>query len=128
MRADVDAARGLIEDKQVRFGREPTGENGLLLIAAGKELYRLLAIGGSDIECPDVEVREPVLLHTRDRPGPAAPCLQGEDDVLAHGEVADDAGGLAVFRQKPNFCRMAARGEERSTVRPSTLAVPLSAR
>ncbi len=42
-------------------------------------------------------VREPVLLRARNRAGPAAPCLKGEHDILAHRQVADDAGGLAVL-------------------------------
>lgn len=97
MRPDVDAARRLVEDEQFRFGREPARQDGLLLIAAGKQPDRFLAIRRADIECPDVVVREPVLLRARNRAGPAAPCLKGEHDILAHGQVADDAGGLAVL-------------------------------
>ncbi len=46
----------------------------------------------------DVLADQLVLLLARHRPGPAAGRLQGEDDVLPHGQVRDEPLGLAVLR------------------------------
>ncbi len=50
MGADVDAARRLVEDEEARLGREPAGEDRLLLVAAGQEADRLFDVGGADVE------------------------------------------------------------------------------
>ena len=42
LRADVDAARRLVEDQHARLGRQPLGEHDLLLVAAREEADLLL--------------------------------------------------------------------------------------
>src|SRR5207302_11464125 len=41
LRADIDAACGLIEDEQFRIGAQPAGKQNLLLIAADRKSTRL---------------------------------------------------------------------------------------
>ncbi|NYJ68731.1 hypothetical protein HNR16_003519 [Pseudoclavibacter chungangensis] len=88
---DVDAARGLVEDEQLGTRREPAAEQHLLLIAAGEVADRSVGVGGPYPEFGHVGLHDPFLLGLRDGPCPAAPGLHGEDEVLAHREVADDA-------------------------------------
>ena len=48
--ADVDAARRLVEDQQLRVHREPAREQHLLLVAAGELADRLIGPGAFDAE------------------------------------------------------------------------------
>ena len=41
LRAHVDAVRGLVEDQDARLGREPLGEDDLLLVPAGEAAHDL---------------------------------------------------------------------------------------
>lgn len=97
MGADVDAARGFIEDQQARIRGQPARQDGLLLVAAGQEFDRALGIGRADVQRLDIARRQGLGFAARDRPSPAAPGLQGQCDVLAHRQIADDAIGLALL-------------------------------
>ena len=55
-------------------------------------------VGRPDVQRGDPLRDELVVRAPRQRPRPAAAGLQGEHDVVAHGEVADDALALAVLR------------------------------
>ncbi len=56
------------------------------------------ADGRRDVEQLDVLVGDLVLLGRAQVAEPAAAGLDGQDDVLAHGQVGDDPLGLAVLR------------------------------
>ena len=59
--ADVDAARRLVEDQQLRLVGEPFAEHDLLLVAAGKPARDLLERTRPDVELLDAVVGEPAL-------------------------------------------------------------------
>src|SRR5690606_5357136 len=100
MRADVDAARRLVEDKEARVHCKPAREHHLLLVAARKLAHRLVCARRADVEQADIVLGQPLLLGARQWRGPAAPRLQREDDVFAHGQLGDDAVHLAVLRRE----------------------------
>ena len=56
-RSDIDSAGGLIENKQLRFGRQPSGQQNLLLISATQIPQELLPIRSLDIKRFDEAVR-----------------------------------------------------------------------
>ena len=98
MGAHIDAARRLIEDEEARFGGQPAGEQGLLLIAAGEKPDGLFRIRRADVEQLDEAVGDLFLLASRRSAEPAALGLEREDDVFADGEFRDDAFRLAILR------------------------------
>ncbi|MCR5879771.1 hypothetical protein LRS04_16620 [Phenylobacterium sp. J367] len=100
MRADVDAACWLVDDQQPGFDGEPTGEHHLLLVSAGELFDRLVGVGRADIQPPDVEVGQLLLPPARQRAHPALPGLEGDGDVLADRQRAQDAVVLAVLRRE----------------------------
>jgi hypothetical protein len=101
MSPHVDAARRLVEDQEARLRSEPAGQQRLLLIAAGEQADRLLRVGGADVEEPDEPVGDLVLAPPRQQPEPAPLRLQGEDDVLPHGQLRNDAFGLSILGREP---------------------------
>ena len=74
MGADVDAARRLVEDQEARIGRQPAGEDHLLLVAAGQQLDRHVERGGADVERLDELAGDLDLLVAVERAEPAAAC------------------------------------------------------
>src|SRR3954470_10029921 len=85
--ADVNAARRLVKDHELRLQREPTGEHGLLLIAAAELRDRLLSVWRGDPERADVPIGESALATLRHRTPPAAAALKREHDVLPDREA-----------------------------------------
>ena len=65
LRADVDAARRLVEDQQLGVRREPPAEQHLLLVAAGEMLMGRFGSAGRTLQRVDV-------LRRRARPAPCA--------------------------------------------------------
>ncbi len=55
--ADVDAARGLVDDEQPGLAGQPLAHDDLLLVAAGELVDDLLAAGGDDVELVDHVLR-----------------------------------------------------------------------
>ena len=97
MGAHIDAPGRLVENEEAGIGRQPAGEDHLLLIAAREELDRLFPIGGADVERLDIPIGQRFLFAARQRLGPAAPGLERQRDVLAYREIVNDAVLLAVF-------------------------------
>src|SRR5579859_70878 len=97
MGADVDPPRRLVQHQEPRLGRKPARQQHLLLIAAREQTDRPLRIGWTDIEQLDEARGDCVLLAARQRPGDAELGLQRQHDILAHGEVGDDAIGLPLL-------------------------------
>src|SRR5688500_3140941 len=64
--ADIDAARRLVQDQDLRSGEQPLAEHHLLLVAAGT-VHRLLEhAGAADVEVAAVFVRDRLLLPVVD--------------------------------------------------------------
>ena len=94
----IDAARRFIQDEQVWFGRQPAGQDGLLLVAAGELADGGLGVGGLDAQRQDVLLGQRLLLAPGNEAQDAAFGLQRQHDVLAHRQLGDDGLGLALFR------------------------------
>ena len=81
-RAHVDAARGLIENEHFRPGRQPSGDDDFLLIAAAQPPDRRLGAGRFDREVANGALGERL---------PAAAADEGQslvdDDRLQIGET-----------------------------------------
>ena len=88
VRADVDAARRLVENEDARVGDQRARQHDLLLVAARQLADRLVGVGRGDRQRLDHLLRQLLLLVVRQPPQPAALGLQRQDDVLAHGEFA----------------------------------------
>ena len=122
LRADVDAAGRLVEDEQLRGGRQPAREQDLLLVAAGQVAGEHAGVGRSHAESRDVLGHQASCSAAADSAQPAAASLHAEHDVLGHGQVADDALGPAVLgREGDPVLDRVARGEESLTGAPVDL-------
>ena len=66
LRADVDAARRLVHDQDLRVGVQPLADDDLLLVAAGEIADLLVARGRLDVDQLDVLVRD-LVFHLRAR-------------------------------------------------------------
>src|SRR5579863_94 len=97
MRADVDAARRLVENENFRTGDEPARQDHFLLIAAGKLPDWTFGVRRRDGQRLDHLVGELRLLLGGQPAQPAALRLQGQNDVLAHRQVKQQALALAVL-------------------------------
>ena len=97
MGADVDATGRLVQHQKARRGGEPAGEQHLLLVAAGQQPDRPLRLRRADVEQLDETQRNLFLLGARQRFCEAALGLQRQHDIFAHGEIGNDALGLALF-------------------------------
>ncbi len=83
--------------RSVGLGDQPAGQQHLLLVAARQVAHQRVGVGGADVERLDVLLDQPGARGLRDRAQPAAGGLQREQHVVGHGQVADDALGLAVL-------------------------------
>ena len=97
MGADIDAARRLVEHQQSRRGREPARQQHFLLVAAGEQPDRPFRLRRADVQELYEAHGDLVLLAARKRPEQAALGLQRQHDVFAHGQIGDDALGLALL-------------------------------
>ena len=95
--ADVDAARRLVEDQELRVHAQPAGEQHLLLIAAGQLADLLLGARALDAEPRDEAVDDLALPGLVDDAGARQLRQQRQRQVLAHRHVGDDALDLAVL-------------------------------
>ena len=83
--ADVDAARGLVEDQDLRVRRQPAGEDDLLLVAAAQVADQLVGVRRRDLEqarCTGRRSRSCSAAArgsaaSRGRPGPPGRCSRG---------------------------------------------------
>ena len=95
--ADIDAARRLVEDEQLRVGAEPAREQNLLLIAAAQLADLLLRPRRLDREALDEPVDDLALALLVDHARLDEARQDGEREILAHRHVRHDAVGLAVL-------------------------------
>ena len=58
-RADVDAARRLVEHQHLRLGEQPFAQHDLLLVAAGQVERPLMDAGGADAQRAAIAGRRP---------------------------------------------------------------------
>ena len=68
VRADVDAARGLVENEDARIGDERARKHDLLLVAARQLADRLVRVGRRDPQRLDHLLRQLLLLVVREPP------------------------------------------------------------
>src|SRR5206468_10249182 len=80
----VERPERLVEEEDLRLGRERTGEGNALALPSG-ELRRVGA--GEAVELDQAEQLADALLHTLPRPAPHA---EPEGHVLEHGHVAEE--------------------------------------
>ena len=97
LRADVDAAGGLVEDQHVGVGVDPLRQHDLLLVAAG-ELAGLRQHGRRlDVHALAVLVGDRVLLVVVDEAEPLELLQRGHRDVALDVLDEVEAVGLAVL-------------------------------
>ena len=121
LRADVDAAGRLVEDDELGRGREPAGEQHLLLVAAGEVAGEQVRVGRAHVERLRCTRRRRHPARSADLAQPAAPGLDAEHDVLGDGEVGDDALGAPVLGREGDAVVdrvRAARSSARARRRP----------
>ena len=98
--ADVDAARRLVEDEQPA-GSSPASARGCTFCWLPPLEVRTGLVRASASRCRSSSMYLSAIASCsgglRDRSQPRRG-LDGQDDVLAHGQVVDDALGLAVLR------------------------------
>ena len=95
-RADVDAARRLLEDQELDAVDQPARDADLLLVAAGERAHLLLGPAGADAEQVDPALGLRGLRGARHEEAVDVAVEERRDHVLAHAEVADDPLALAV--------------------------------
>ena len=95
--ADVDAARGLVEDQELRIGAEPSRQQHLLLIAAGELANLLLGARRLDREALHEAVDDFALARLIDDSHARQARQDAERHVFAHRHVGNDAVRLAVL-------------------------------
>src|SRR3954453_1749675 len=100
LRPHVDAAGGLVEDRELRVGGEPAGEQPLLLVAARELADALLGAGAFHAEAADEAVDDLALPRLVDDAGLGEAGQEGEGQVLAHRHLGDDTLDLAVLRDE----------------------------
>ena len=101
---DVDTAGGLRGDEQLHLAAQLPGDDHLLLVAAGQGADRGVGRGR-----PYVELGDPLPGRLGDRgrtqgqpPGVRGAVVLVEDQVLGHGEGADEPVDRAVLRHVPD--------------------------
>ena len=120
--ADVDAARRLVEDQDPRLGREPLGQDDLLLVAAGERLDLLVDAGRADVGLSvELPLGDRALGRGRDEEPREQAGQDRQRDVLGDREVerpGPPGGGPRAGRRcrrswrpdgaaKPRACRRA---------------------
>ena len=96
--ADVDAARGFVDDDDVGFDQHGLGQQQLLLVAAGQLTDAHLAAAGADVEVADRLVQCPVLRRLVGQQAAEAVERQ-QREVRAHGLAQQQPVPLAVLGQ-----------------------------
>ena len=95
--ADVDAARGLVEEDDRGVGRQHLADDDLLLVAAGERADHRAAAGGLDGDVPDRAVDQLLLALARGEEAAGEGADRGEREVLADGHRLHQAVALAVL-------------------------------
>ena len=100
--ADVDAARRLVHDQDLRVQRQPLGDDDLLLIAAGEVEHLLLDRRRAHAQRVDHPPRQRPLRAEAHDAEAAQPVEERERQVLADGQTEDQRLQLAIFRHQPD--------------------------
>src|SRR5262249_13851102 len=82
--ADIDAARWLVQDEELRLVGEPLAQHDLLLVAAGKLAGDLFERTGLDREALDAVTGEPVLGGAVDEAAERHLAQGSEAEILAY--------------------------------------------
>ena len=112
-RADVDAARRLVEDQHFRIGEQPFRQHHLLLVAAGKIAGHLVDAGCADVGLAAIVVGDGELAQIVDHAVPRHAAEIGQRDVVLDVVDQVEAVGLAVLGDVGNAVldRLAHRGD-----------------
>ena len=97
LRADVDAARGFVEQQQARLQREPFADDDFLLVAAGEVERQLAVVRRLDAERRDHFLRDRAFLRVVEKTGAGVAAQAGEAEVVAHGHFENEALLLAIL-------------------------------
>src|SRR6202020_553525 len=98
---DVDAARWLVEDENLRLGHQPARDQDFLLIAAGKIDDRLFEIRRSNAQAVLLLLTERLNLALVDESRRGEPMAQQRDlHVRRDVEKQETSASLAVFSQE----------------------------
>ena len=96
----IDAARRLVQNKNIRARHDPAGKDELLLISRAQPVRRLTDIEVIDIQPACKAIRSIRISSRRDREKwEADRTLVRDDQVFSEGEVADDAIFAVVKNQ-----------------------------
>ena len=118
LRADVDAARRLVDDEDLRPERQPARQHDLLLIAAGEEARELVGARHADREQAAELFDQLILAALVDEPAGAADLVvRGDGDVGADGEAEEQGLLLAVLRHQ-------AHSGQHRVMRPGEIDLP----
>src|SRR3982074_2261385 len=114
LRLDVDPDRGLVDDQDLDFGRQPFGDADLLLVAAREGPYRLRQRLRLDVELADDRKNRRVL---RRAPDPLAERAQAPPDrdrgVSADRVEKDEPLLLAILAHVPDAVLLEGLAEAR---------------
>ena len=129
LRADVDSARRLVEEKDARVAKQPFREHDLLLRTARKIAHELL--GARRLICSSsiirtVAARSRATSMSRSRSDKV--CEVRERNVLAHRHAQNQSLRFAIFGDKRDSGRDCAPMRPACTARPSTETSPRSGR
>src|SRR5215217_3491986 len=117
LRADVDPARGLVEDQDLRIGRQPLGEHDLLLVAARQRLGGLSEAGGLDLQALRELGRDLRLALAVDQAEARETAQERQRGVVVDRHLEDETLMLAVLRHEPEprLHRVARRSDRERT-------------
>ena len=110
--ADVDAARGFIQEKQIDMVMEKPGEGNFLLVAAGKVADFLRWSPASDAQAIDPGLSGSAFVGRKHERWEI-----GESEVVGDGQVEGQAFGFAVFADHASALVPAGAGSGRTLVK-----------
>ncbi len=125
LRADVDAARRLVEEQDVAIAQQPLRDHDLLLVAARQQLDRLRDRGRADTQLAHVALGRPGdRRRVHEHAQAQQPRQRGHGDVGLHVHRRREPELLAVFRQVADAQRhgVARRADARGTAVDQDLA------
>ena len=122
LRADVDSARGFVEDEHLRVHRQPFAQNDFLLIAAG-EIHDL-AMDAGRLDAHPFDFLSATALSVRRLSQPAGcSCGSRAANILRDGHRQDQPMPLAVFGSEIDAASIASRVLRGCRARPSSIIV-----
>ena len=120
-RADIDAARGLVEEDDLRLGHERFAEHDFLLIAAGEFAGDGFEAGRFDAERAEGVIVLLELAARIDEAGTGQARGRGEREVESDGLVEHGAVPAAVFAHERESAAQDFRGRQRGKLAAAEL-------